>query len=57
MADEAASHVNPNGPPLNAMAMIAVVPRLRRSAGFFSACCNVEVSSSVVWVMVSDEVT
>lgn len=51
--DEVASHANPNGPPLNANARMAVVPRFRRKVAFFNACCEGKTLSSVVWVMVS----
>lgn len=47
MAQEVASHVNPKGPPMNATAMMAVVPRLRRSAAFFNGFCNDEALISV----------
>ena len=56
MAEEAASHVNPKGPPLNATAMMADVPRLRRRAAFLNGCCTGEALRSVVWGMVSSEV-
>jgi len=51
VAQEVASHVNPKGPPMNATAMMAVVPKLRRSAAFFNGFCNDEALNSVERVM------
>ena len=56
LADEAASHVNPKSPPLNAIAIMAVVPRLRRRVAFLKGCCTGQAWRSVVCVMVSSEV-
>jgi hypothetical protein len=56
VAEEVASHVNPKGPPLNAIATMDAVLRLRRKAARLNGCCNDKLLSSGVWGMVSGEV-